>query len=646
MAKKFGKKRKSSKKKPKKKQKRSFLGGLVKWLFVLGLWAGIIGGGLTAWYAAELPEIAQDLSFARKAGITVKASDGSIIARYGNIKGNTVTVEDLPSYLIYALLATEDRRFYQHFGLDPLGLARAMMVNVKAGRLVQGGSTITQQLAKNLFLSQERTIKRKIQEALLALWLEHELSKDEILSAYLNRVYLGAGAYGVDAASKLYFHKPATQVTLHEAALLAGLLKAPSRYSPLHNPELARQRTNVVLGAMADTGYITGAQAKKLAALPPQEVQKPAGDNTVRYFTDWVIDGIDDLIGSPSEDLVIETTLNPATQKTTEEALVKTIQNHGEEKKISQGAALVMRPDGGVVAMVGGTNYNQTQFNRAVQARRQPGSAFKPVLYLTALEQGWKTDSIILDAPIEEGKYRPKNFSDEYMGEVNLETALARSLNTAAVRLMKDTGRRPVIDNARKLGIHSKLEPDLSLALGSSSISLIEMTTVYSVLANGGMSVYPFAITKITNQDGDLYYQRPERRTARRVADKKHIKDLTAMMQSAIENGTGRRARLNFKAAGKTGTSQDSRDAWFIGFTDEIVTGVWLGNDDNTPMDGVTGGSYPALIWRDIMSETRGQHEPVKAPGFISSRFQDLLGKLIPSGENEDRPPRKRSYNN
>lgn len=631
----MAKKRTSKKRRSGKSRKPSFLKVAVKWLFVLGLWTGIAGGLLVAWYAAELPEITKNVDFAPQSAITIKAADGSVLARYGEIRGESVTVEDLPPHLIYAVLATEDRRFYSHFGIDPVGLARAMAANIKAGRFVQGGSTITQQLAKNLFLSQERTIKRKIQEAILAFWLERELTKDEILSAYLNRVYLGSGTFGVDAAARLYFDKPVSEIDLREAALLAGLLKAPSRYSPRRNPDLARRRTDVVLGAMADAGYITSAQAQNLKDIPPEPAQKPETGNSARYFTDWVVDGLDELIGTPEENIIIETTFNPDIQNIAHEALHKVLVNHGEARNISQGAAVVMRPNGAVLAMVGGANYFESQFNRAVQARRQPGSAFKPFVYLTGLQYGLTPQSLVNDAPIEIGRYRPKNFGNQYYGEVMLENALALSLNTVSFQIMKETGPGPVIETARNMGIYSPLTPDLSLALGTSGVSLLELATAYSVLANGGLAVYPYAITKITNEDGELYYSRPRRRFTRRVAEERHVESLTYMMEGVLEYGTGQRAKVPFPAAGKTGTSQDSRDAWFMGFTNELVAGVWLGNDDNEPMDRITGGGFPAAIWQDIMLKTRGRYRPISKNDLMTGAFDRLMDKLKFSSDDE-----------
>lgn len=630
------------------KKRRSWFGWTVKWLFVLGLWAGIILAGIMIWYASELPDITEQASFERKSSITVLASDGSVLARYGDLKGNKITVDDVPDHLIHAVLSIEDRRFYSHFGLDPIGLARAMSVNIREGRIVQGGSTITQQLAKNLFLSHDRTLKRKIQEAMLALWLEHELSKDEILSAYLNRVYLGGGAYGMDAAASLYFDKDISDVTLQEAAILAGLLKAPSRFSPLANPSLARQRADVVLNAMVDAGYLSAnPETQSPNRAPPRPEAKPDSIDASRYFTDWVVDGLDALIGTPNQDIVIETTLSPDIQDLAETAITQTLRSEGDARNVDQAAALVLRNDGAVLAMVGGKNYRRSQFNRAVQAQRPPGSAFKPVVYLAALEQGASPDDLILDAPIEDGSYKPENFKQEYFGEVPLRAALALSMNTAAVRLMDQVGRGAVIETARRLGIISPVKRNLSSALGSSGASLLEMTTAYATIANGGLRVMPYAITNIRGADGRAYYTRPEITKTTRVVEPQNARTLQDMMRDVVENGTGRRAALPFPVAGKTGTSQGFRDALFIGFSDSLTAGVWMGNDDNSPMNGVTGGSLPAGIWRDIVS---GAHERGRQGWNLAeqaSAFNDLLSRLVlssgaPASTNEGafgRPP-------
>ncbi len=641
--------KKSKGKNKKKAKKSSFFGGVFKWIFVAGMWGGIFLTLLLAWYARELPDITKAPQFERKASIIVQAADGSVIGRYGDIVGNSVTIEDMPPHLVHAVIAVEDRRFYYHFGIDPLGIARAMTVNLVKGGFVQGGSTITQQLAKNLFLSRDRTLKRKIQEAMLALWLEHELTKDEILSAYLNRVYLGSGVYGVDAATRLYFSKPVKDINLREAAIIAGLLKAPSRYSPLQNPELSRERSDAVLDIMVDAGYLKKDEAKGLTSVPHDPPGKK-DNNSERYFADWVVDGVDDLIGTTEEDIIVKTTLRPGMQKSAESALTRILDTYGTERNISQGAAMIMDPGGAVLAMVGGRNYGNSQFNRITQALRQPGSSFKPVVYLTAIQAGWRPTDIVVDEPITTGRYRPKNYGHKYMGEVELQTALAFSLNTISYKLTKEIGVQAVIDTARRLGIYSPLEPNLSLALGSSAVTPLELTTAYATLANGGRAVYPFGITSIESENGHVYYQRRQSRENQMVVAPGHVATITGMLEKVVEYGTGRGAAQGFRVAGKTGTSQESRDAWFMGYTDKLVGGVWLGNDDNTPMKNVTGGAMPAMVWSEMMRNsypgyTRQQYTYMSGD-FVSDLeygFEGLLQRLTPSAA---APPVKKEKEN
>jgi len=635
MAKK-AKKNNGARRKKSKKQQSGFVMPLfkkaVKWGFVAGLWISIMLGLLIAWYAAELPSVTESMVFERRPAITVKSADGTILHRYGDIQGESIAIEELPSHLIYAILATEDRRFYQHFGLDPMGVARAFVVNIREMGFVQGGSTITQQLAKNLFLSRERTIKRKIQEAILAIWLEQNLTKDEILSAYLNRVYMGAGAYGIDAAAKVYYGKAASELTLRESATLAGLLKAPSRYSPSANPELAAQRAQVVMNAMVEAGFIQQAEVSSLDNLPPSPRRKPSSGETVRYFTDYVVSQMNDLVGPIQKDLIIETTLSKDIQTEAEESITKALLQYGPDRKIDQGAAVVLRLDGAIMAMVGGKDYSRSQFNRATNSYRSPGSSFKPIVYLTALEQGWSPEDIIIDEPIEKGRYRPKNFKNEYFGEVTLTEALTRSLNTVAFQLTKETHPREVISMARRLGITADLEPDLSIGLGSGGVPIIEMATAYATLGRGGLAVEPFAIERILDEDGTIYYERPYDPRVRQIVGRQNVTDLTAMMQSVVEFGTGQAAQLPRPAAGKTGTSQDFRDAWFIGFTDKYAGAVWVGKDDNSPMSRVTGGFVPARVWKEVMLKAHSSGGPAYnyyTSAVPDSGFHDMISRLI-----------------
>jgi penicillin-binding protein 1A len=610
---------------------------LLNLLAVLAVWGGIFVILLTGWYAAELPGIVKSPDFKRKTAITIRAADGTTVARYGELKGVNVSVEELPPHLIYAVIATEDRRFYEHRGVDPVGLARAIYVNFRAGHYMQGGSTITQQLAKNLFLSPERKLKRKIQEALLALWLEKQLTKDEILSAYLNRVYLGSGVYGVDAASRLYFGKPAQDVNLREAAMLAGLLKAPSRYAPNTNPELAAQRVKVVLSAMVDAGYITEEEAREGILSEPLPEKKPLESDSIYYFTDWIIDRLNDLTGTPVNDMEVQTTFNPSIQQAAQAALTAALNERGAASNITQGAVIVMAPDGAVLAMVGGRDYDASQFNRATQAMRSPGSSFKPVVFLTALLAGWHKDDLVVDAPLK-GQYHPENYKNEYMGEVRLETALAHSLNTATVRLAQTVGIGNVLQTAKALGIATELPRDLSMALGSGGVPMLEMATAYATIANGGYRVMPYSVTRVVTKDGDLLYNRIPLRPRKPSIDPRAIRELDDMLEAVVREGTGRGANLSStRVAGKTGTSQDFRDAWFIGYTNSYVAAVWVGNDDNTPMNHITGGSVPAQIWRSVMTEAQKEKKgfwPLlpaypgedKSAGGFAAVLQRLLG--------------------
>lgn len=597
---------------------------LARFGLVLGIWAAIAVGTMVAWYAAELPKITEAPQLIYKNSVTVKGNDGTVLARYGDLKGVSTPVSELPAHLVYAVLAIEDRRFYKHPGVDPIGIVRAMGANLLRGKVAQGGSTITQQLAKNLFLSPARTFKRKVQEAMLALWIEHHLTKDEILSAYLNRVYMGSGTYGVEAASEVYFSKNAKDLNLREAATIAGLLKAPSRYSPLANPGLSADRANVVLAAMADAGYITPEEAKNLTSIPPAPRKKPVEANSIRYFTDWATHDLSMLIGKPELDVFVSTTIDPDIQNAAERALAVQLREHSKDKKVSQGAIIVLDYDGAIVAMVGGYDYQQSQFNRAAEARRQPGSSFKPFVYLAALQAGWKRDDMILDAPITEGKYRPGNYDGEYYGELPLSYALAFSLNTATVRLADYIGIQNVVATARAAGIRAPLHPELSLSLGASEVPMIEMVNAYATIARGGYYLDPYAITKITDKKGRLLYQRSNAQAARRTLDPRAVDDLKSMMELVVQEGTGRAAQGPYRLAGKTGTSQEFRDAWFVGFTDRYIAAVWVGNDDNTSMKKVTGGSLPARIFRDTITAAHGKR-PSLTTYFVSEEGYEQL---------------------
>jgi penicillin-binding protein 1A len=490
----------------------------------------------------------------------------------------------------------------------------------------QGGSTLTQQLAKNLFLTQERTLGRKVQELVLALWLERKFTKTEILELYLNRVYFGSGAYGVEAASQRYFGKPARQITLSEAAMLAGLVKSPSRLAPIRNPDGAERRAQTVLAAMAENKLITDEMAKLAIAHPAHAVPQ-AGTGSVNYVADWIMDVLDDLVGRVDQDITIETSIDPALQSVAEKALVDELTQKGEKGRVSQGAVVVMQPDGTVRALVGGKDYAASQFNRAVAAKRQPGSAFKPFVYLTALERGLTPDSIRDDRPIEIKGWKPENFSHEYFGPVTLTQALAMSLNTVSVRLTLEFGPTAVVKTAHRLGIASKLEPNASIALGTSEVSVIEMVGAFAPFANGGIAVTPHVVERVRAADGNLLYSRYSESLGR-IIEARYVAMMNQMMQETLLTGTAHKAELpGWPAAGKTGTSQDFRDAWFVGYTSHLVTGVWLGNDDGTPTKKITGGGLPVEVWSKVMKIA---HQGVPVAGLPGLSGSAPLTAMLP----------------
>jgi penicillin-binding protein 1A len=603
------KKRKSKAKKKARGSRRALIGRLAYWSLVLMLWVGIGGVGAVVWVGAHLPPI-QSLEIPKRPpSISILDHDMRPLATRGDAGGGTMTLKELPPYLPKAFIAIEDRRFYSHIGVDPLGIARAAVANLLHRGISQGASTITQQLAKNLFLTQERTLQRKLQEAMLALWLERKFSKDQILELYLNRVYFGAGAYGVEQAAQRYFGKSARKVTVAESALLAGLVKSPSRLAPTRNFAAAEARARVVLAAMADLKFITPA-TEKLALTHPPAIAAQPGTGSVQYVADWVMDAIDDLIGHVDSDLVVVTTIDTGLQAGGEKALTDELNKRGEKSGVSQGALLAMTPDGAVRAMIGGRNYAESQFNRAVAAKRQPGSAFKPFVYLTALEHGLTPDSVREDRPINVKGWQPENYGRQYYGPVPLSKALAMSLNTVSVRLTLEFTPMAVIRTAHRLGISSLLEPNASIALGTSEVSMLELVGAYACFANGGYAVTPHVIERISTPEGKVLYARREQPLGR-IIDGRYVGMMNAMMQDTLTIGTAHGASLpGWQAAGKTGTSQDFRDAWFIGYTANLVTGVWLGNDDGTPTKKVTGGSLPVAIWSQFM---RGAEQGVVA---------------------------------
>jgi penicillin-binding protein 1A len=619
-------------------------GGLFRlfyWGAVLGLWAAIALVGVIVYVGAHLPAIQALEIPKRPPTIQITGSDGSVLATRGEMAGANVALKDLPPYLPEAFIAIEDRRFYSHCGVDPLGIARAAVANILHHGVSQGGSTLTQQLAKNLFLTQERTLQRKLQEVELALWLERKHSKAEILELYLNRVYFGSGAYGVEAAAQRYFGKSAKNVTIAEAAMLAGLVKSPTRLAPNRNPEGAEKRAQTVLAAMADSKFITEAQAQASLGHASYNV-KAAGAGTVNYVADWIGEVLDDLIGQIDQNIVVETSIDPKLQAVAEAAVIDELAAKSIKFNVSQGALVAMSPDGAVRAMVGGRNYAESQFNRAVTAKRQPGSAFKPFVYLTAIEAGLTPETIRQDAPLDVKGWKPENYSHEYFGAVTLTQALAMSLNTVAVRLGLEVGAKNVVRTAHRLGISSKLEANASIALGTSEVSLTELVGAYAPFANGGLGISPHVVTRIRTSDGKVLYERPAD-PLNQVIEPRNVTAMNTMMQETLLSGTAHKAELpGWMAAGKTGTSQDFRDAWFIGYTANLVTGVWLGNDDNSPTKKATGGGLPVEVWTRFMKAAH-QGVPIAAlpgsqSGGLFSNFAQAAPQAGPQASNAPSP--------
>jgi 1A family penicillin-binding protein len=568
-------------------------------LLIAGALGIVIAGIFLGYSAYTLPLSPNAASEQAPAAMVFADTSGQPVSARGVFRGDKLSADQLPQNLVQAVVAIEDRRFFSHGGIDLRGIARAVWHNL-TGHSIEGASTITQQLARITYLSPERSIRRKVQEAMLALWLESRLSKQEILARYLNSVYFGAGAYGADAAAKRYFGKKAADLTLAESVMLAGLVRAPSQLAPNRNPEAARRRADTVIQAMVDTGALDKPRADDLRAHPAKLAVSPEAEPGQNYFFDAAADEVKRLVGSPPLDLKVGTTLDVRLQQAAERIVEHWLTTAGANRQVGQAALIAMAPDGAIVAMIGGRDYRESQFNRAVQAHRQPGSLFKVIVYLTALNAGYTADSVVEDRPVQIGDWEPKNFENRYRGPVSLRTAFAHSINTVAAQLVQAVGVQRVIDTARSLGIQSELPPVPSLALGSAEVTLLEMTRVMGALAINSKSVEPYTIRSIAAQAAAPLYNRPE--TVRDPPPWNRA-ELVRLMEGVVTEGTGKAARLDRRTAGKTGTTQDYRDAWFVGFTTELVTGVWVGNDDNSPMDGVTGGDIPARIWHDFMVE-------------------------------------------
>lgn len=648
-----------SRKRPKKKSKtspaqpadqaadrpeRSTLYKIGYWGAISCVWMGVLLGGTVFYLALGLPNTDTLWDVDGSPGVTFAAADGTILLNRGGFAGSAIHLNELPKSLPNAVMAIEDRRFYSHFGIDPRGLARAIYTNIKLGAFVQGGSTITQQLAKNVFLAPERTLSRKVRELLLAFWLEARFTKDQILTLYLNRVYLGAGTYGVEAASQRYFSKSARDLNVSESAMLAGLLKAPSRYAPTRDLQLSQDRASTVLASMVKAGFLS--QAEGQAAYDnPATLKGFGGSGSVNYVADYVSDGLESYTGNPRASLRVMTTIDTKMQKAAEKVVAQALARDGKKLNVSQVALVAMTPDGAIRALIGGGSYRQSQFNRAVQAKRQPGSAFKPIVFLTALEDGLSPDSLRVDTPISVDGWMPQNYSKTHKGIMTVRDALSKSINTVAVQVSEEVGRERVIKSARKLGITSPMQPHPSLALGAFEVSLLEITAAYAPFANGGFGVLPHVISEVETSTGTRLYQRQGSGPGR-VISQRALGGMNNMLMATVRTGTGRRASLgNRPAAGKTGTSQGFRDAWYIGYTADLVVGVWVGNDDGSSMNNVTGGGLPAVIWKDFMSRTQsgvqisalpGRYEtPAYATGSVTTTgaVAQAPSRIRPNGE-------------
>ncbi|HEY0052545.1 MAG TPA: PBP1A family penicillin-binding protein [Caulobacteraceae bacterium] len=613
------------------KPERTTGGKLVYWASVAAVWGLIFAVVFFAVFARGLPDTSTLDRVERQASITYLDRNGALIAERGSRHAPPINVDALPDYVPAAFIAIEDRRFYHHPGFDPIGMVRAMVRNMRAGRVVQGGSTLTQQLAKNLFLTPEQTMKRKVQEIMLAVWLELKFTKKEILGLYLNRVYFGAGAYGIEAASQRYFDKSARQLTVGEAALLAGLLKAPSRYSPLSDTERAARRATVVLDEMEQAGVITPAQ-RVAATTERVRVSRTLASQHAQYFIDWLNTEIAGLVGEPTEDLIVETTLDLNVQTAAERSVQAILARDGR-RGVQQAALVALDGDGRVRALIGGANYGDSQFNRAVDAQRQAGSAWKPFVYLAAMEAGYRPDTPVVDQPVTIGNWTPRNYTNTYVGQTTLQNALAQSLNTVAAYVADQIGRDRVAQAARRLGITSRVGMQPAMALGAVEVSPLEMAQAYAAFSNGGRRVNANGITRIRTQQGRVLYERRGREGGQAITNPPLI-FMNQMMRSVISSGTGRGAAIaGFDLAGKTGTTSDYKDAWFVGYTGGFTTAVWVGKDDNTAMRGVTGGQSPAAIWRTFMAaalpRVAAQRIPDGPPLPEGFQMPDPIGELI-----------------
>ena len=573
---------------------------LTAFLVSLGVWLAVIGA--VFWWALSDVPWGEIVDGTLEPVVVLENMDGGQLVQQGPYQGAYATLDQMPDHLIDAVLAIEDRRFYDHSGIDLRGIARAFVRNLGAGQVVQGGSTITQQLVKILYLEQDRTYKRKLQELVIAVWLEARLGKDEILTRYLNNIYLGAGATGIPAAARIYFDKEPGELDLSESALIAGLIRAPSALNPLTNPDGARDRAEVVLGAMVASGRLEQAAADaallEFSDLSPTRPAARSGS----WFSDWVMGEAREIAGPYRGTIRVRTTLAPELQTLADRLITEMLDAEGEAAGVTQGALVAMTTDGAVVAMTGGRDYTQSSFNRAVQARRQPGSTFKLFVYYAALKAGIEPGMIVTDGPIEIDGWTPENYGGRYYGDVSVAEAFMRSMNGATVVIADAIGIDKVVEAARELGIDAELSPTPALALGASEVTLLDLTGAFASIRAGRAPVEPWGIQTFEAGDNARPFRvGPSERAEIDIS--RYQRDMIGLLQLAVEHGTGRAAQFGDFAAGKTGTSQNHRDAWFVGFGEELIVGVWVGNDDGTPMNEVTGGNLPARIWSAFMEQ-------------------------------------------
>lgn len=613
------------------KPQRTPLQALVYWGTVLGVWGLIFVVAFFAVFARDLPDTSTLYDVKRQPSINYLDRSGALLAVRGSQYAPPVDIDALPEYVPAAFVAIEDRQFYHHFGFNPWGIIRSAIWNATHDGPQRGGSTITQQLARNLFLSPAQNYRRKAQELILAIWLEMKFSKKQILALYMNRVYFGAGAYGIEAASQRYFNKPAKDLSIGEAALLAGMMKGPARYSPVSAKERAARRATIVLDEMVRIKAITPEQRDQAFSTPVQ-VSATLANQRAQYFTDYIDAQVRSLVGEPTEDLVVETTLDLPIQVAAERAVKQGVGAY-EKQGVQQSALVAIDGEGRIRAYVGGADYADSQFDRATTARRQAGSAFKPFVYLTAMEQGRTPDMMVVDEPVKIGNWEPRNYTGKYLGQITMQTALAQSINTVAARLASEVGTSNVANTARRLGITSKIQLDPSMALGAVEVSPMEMAQAYAPFANGGFLAKGYGIERIRTAKGKVLYDHSVDKQARAaVIGSPALQYMNQMMREVVSSGTGTRARVGgYDIAGKTGTTSDYRDAWFVGYTGGFVTAVWTGKDDNTTMRRVTGGGAPAEIWRSFMTAALPRLKATAIPGGVAPppEAPDPIGDLL-----------------